>query len=81
MLKSEQPLFTVSDTSPAWPDPYLYICFNDNCPFFVKGWESMMEHYGRSASYRFMYQPTNGKDHALCVFTKDALRGQIIEEE
>ena len=43
-----------------WGLPYLWVCFNNNCTFFMKGWKHMMESYGQLVSYRFMIQPDSG---------------------
>ena len=42
-----------------WPDEYQYICFNDECSYFIRGWGSMMDQ-GVLGSYRLMYTPSNG---------------------
>ncbi len=81
MSKCETPTYNFGDVSSGWNDPFLYICFNDECKFFVEGWERMKKYYGKNASYRFMYQPTNGIGHAIAVFSKDALKGQICKDE
>jgi len=64
-----------------WGVPYLYICFNDNCPLFQNGWENMRENYGRNASYRCMRYPNEEKFECLPVFSSAGGTGQIIDDQ
>ena len=57
---------------------YLYVCFNDLCPFYVKGWLHTEKKFGRKASYRFAMYPDSECNIAIPVFTKDAGKGNII---
>ncbi|MBF0459353.1 MAG: hypothetical protein HQK99_15795 [Nitrospirae bacterium] len=79
MSKIEPPAFNIGDGL-GWCTPYLYICFNDECSFYVKGWEQIMVNYGKTASYRCMYDPESGNMDAICVYAPDGLKGQIIED-
>ena len=60
---------------------FQYVCFNDDCPYFIKGWEWMSERYGAGVSYRHRYNPTNGETGPLPVFSKEALRDGILDDE
>lgn len=60
------------------PEPQ-FVCFNDECPYYVKGWEWMMANYSRKASYRFRYNPKNGEHGPLPVWSANALRNGIIK--
>jgi len=64
-----------------WGTPYLYVCFNDDCPPYLKGWENIMEHYANVASYRCICDPMSGKMDSMPVFSSDGGRGYIIDEE
>ena len=59
---------------------YLYICFNDACPYFERGWEWMWSKMRRNVSYRHMYNPTTHKSGPIPVPTNYALRDGIVEE-
>jgi SAM-dependent methyltransferase len=48
-----------------WPDEYLYICFNDACPYLVEGWKTMFEQGMPGMSCRLMYVPK--KDSTVAV--------------
>ncbi|MBF0154195.1 MAG: hypothetical protein HQL64_10690 [Magnetococcales bacterium] len=57
----------------------LMVCFNDDCPIYVNGWNTMFDRYGRIGSMRFWKDPRDGDSGVLPVAHKDALRGDIIE--
>ncbi len=59
---------------------YLYICFNDECPYFERGWEWMWSKMRRNVSYRHMYNPTTRKSGPIPVPTSYALRDGIVED-
>jgi SAM-dependent methyltransferase len=62
-----------------WDNDFMYICFNDACPYFVRGWDQMEEEGNRGMSYRLMYDPV--KDHCMPVPvpSNKALREGIAE--
>ncbi len=61
-----------------WPNDFLYVCMNDDCPYFVRGWD-VMERQGASGSYRLMFDPLNGSCEPIPVLTNSMLRDGIIE--
>lgn len=65
--------------SRGWDGSFLYICFNDECPYFVKGWDWMWQKYGRKRSYRHAYNPATGTSFPIPVGSYTALKGNIIE--
>jgi len=64
-----------------WGTPYLYVCFNDDCPPYLEGWENVMEHYATMASYRCICDPMSNKMDSMVVYTRDGGKGYIIDEE
>ena len=64
-----------------WGTPFLFICFNDECPLYEQGWENMRENYGRNASYRCMCYPENDTFECLPVFSPMGATGQIIDDQ
>lgn len=63
----------------SWGPRYQLVCFNDDCSYFVKGWEWMRKQFNQNVSYRYRYNPETGETGPLPVFSKTALRGGIIE--
>lgn len=76
----EVPPVTFSDGL-GWGAPYLYICFNDECPEYKNGWDNLMENYAQNASYRCMNYPGTDTFEVMPVFSPMGATGQIIDEQ
>jgi len=62
-----------------WDNEYMYICFNDSCPYYVRGWDRMYQETFQNMSYRLMFNPTNGRCSPIPVPTPYALKEGIIQ--
>jgi SAM-dependent methyltransferase len=58
----------------------LYVCFHDDCEYFVRGARWCRRNGMRCATYRHSRNPANGAEGPLPVPTKGALREGIVEE-
>ena len=64
-----------------WMEEWFWVCFNDDCSYFQRGWEWMESHYSSKTSYRYKIEPDSGADGPLPVWSVDALKDGIIEEK
>ncbi|MFH1861309.1 MAG: ogr/Delta-like zinc finger family protein [bacterium] len=65
----------------SWGGSIQYACFNDDCPYYMRGWEHMMNKYQMKASYRFRLDPVTGETGPLAVWSKTAARNCIVPTE
>jgi hypothetical protein len=66
--------------STTWTSEFLYVCFNDECPYFVEGWDWMWTNYRRCVSYRHMVDPATGIAGPIAVSSYASLKEMIIEK-
>ncbi len=76
----EVPPITFSDGL-GWGTPFLFVCFNDECPLYKQGWEHLQDTYAQSASYRCMNYPGTEQFEVMPVFSNMGGRGQIIDDQ
>jgi SAM-dependent methyltransferase len=62
-----------------WDNDFMYICFNDACPYYVKGWDHMYKEGNRGISYRLMYNPEKDCCMPIPVPSPKALRESIVD--
>jgi len=71
MLQWENP------QSSTWSGDFQYVCFNDECSYFVRGWAWMVDHFHVNASYRYRLDPVTLETGPLPVWSKEALKSGI----
>ncbi len=64
-----------------WDNEFMYICFNDACPYLVRGWKVMEGQGNFGFSYRQMYNPDRDVLLPVPVPNLRALRESIVEED
>ena len=55
------------------------VCFNDECPYFVRGWDKMYRDTLQGMSYRLMYNPEKDRCLPIPVPSHQALKDGIME--
>jgi hypothetical protein len=76
----EVPPVTFSDGL-GWGEPYLFLCFNDECPLYIQGWKTLEENYAQRASMRCFNYPGTDQYECMPVFSPQGAKGQIIDEQ
>lgn len=76
----EVPSINVGDGL-GWGTPYLFMCFNDKCTLYEKGWDDLMENYAQHASYRCINYPGTEQFELIPVFSPVGGQGQVIDEQ
>jgi hypothetical protein len=61
-----------------WPNEYMYVCFNNDCPYLVSGWQAMNEQGSPGFSYRLMYDPDRDRCMPVPVPSLKALSEYVI---
>jgi len=71
--------FILPDNS-GWQEPAHWACFNDDCPYYIRGWKWMREQYNVAGSYRHRLDPETGQSGPLPVWSAEDFRGNIIAD-
>lgn len=64
-----------------WPNDHLYLCFNDFCPFVVRGWRHMWNQGILGTSYRYLFNPETGTSTTVPIRGLTDLRPGIVGED
>ncbi len=63
-----------------WVNEFYLVCFNDDCPYFIKGWAHLKNTQNVNASYRHQVNPETGVSSPLPCWSKDAHKDRIIKD-
>jgi len=63
-----------------WGGEYQYVCFDDHCPYYLRGWAWMTSRYNIAASYRYRLDPLTGDRGPLPVWSASDFRANVIRE-
>ena len=63
-----------------WDDEFFFVCFNNDCPYYKRGWEWMKEQYNQQASYRYALNPNTGGSLMIPVWNDEATRQMIVDD-
>ncbi|MBD3402277.1 hypothetical protein GF420_05235 [candidate division GN15 bacterium] len=69
----------VGSLESAWGYEPQFVCFDDNCPYYLEGWEWMRAQFKQNVSYRYRFNPCNGESGPLPVWSETALRDGIVD--
>ncbi len=64
-----------------WGSEFLFICLNDECSLFKKGWQHIEDQYGHSGSYRYMEIPGSVETYNMMVAGSAAFKGSEVDIE
>lgn len=64
-----------------WDLDYMYVCFNDVCPYLVGGWEEMGRQGNLGSSYRLMFNPESKTLMPMAVPSLSTAKDGIIDDD
>ena len=64
----------------SWDDEFFLVCFDNDCPYYARGWKWMKEQYNQNASYRYALNPNTGGSLMIPVWNADATRQMIVDD-
>lgn len=63
-----------------WGVEYLLVCLNDECPYYIRGWDWMQTNYQVQRSYRYFYNPFYKNEGPLSVTSKDEYKDKVVKK-
>ena len=64
-----------------WESPFIYVCFNDDCPYFKRSGDWMKSQFNVTVLYRHRLDPQTGETGPLPVWSAEALKDDIIPDD
>jgi hypothetical protein len=53
-----------------WGETYWWVCFNDECGYYKRGWDHMFNTRGIKCSYRHRYDPDTNSCGPMPVYSE-----------
>ncbi len=63
-----------------WGGSYWYVCYNDECSYYVRGWDHMLKTMQVKCSYRHRYDPDTNTFGPMPVYSAEMGRDHILDE-
>ncbi|MEW5722785.1 MAG: ogr/Delta-like zinc finger family protein [Thermodesulfobacteriota bacterium] len=70
-----------SPEATTWGGGIWYVCYNDECQYYVRGWDFMFRTRGVRCSYRHRYNPDTGETGPMPVYSATMGLSCVLEEE
>ena len=64
-----------------WDSEFMYVCFNDSCPYLVGGWEAMSGQGNQGFSHRIMYETDRDTFIPVAVPNLLIMKDGIVDEK
>jgi SAM-dependent methyltransferase len=64
-----------------WDTEHMYVCFDDGCPYYRRGWGAMHRQGNPGFSHRFMFDPDRRVCTSVPVHSPWALRDGIVNPD
>lgn len=71
--------FQTPDDS-SWGDCYWRVCYNNECSYYVRGWDHMMKTQKVECSYRHRYDPDSDSSGPMPVYSPEMGLNCCVEE-
>lgn len=68
MVRYDLPPVTFADGL-GWATTFLWVCPNDDCPVFSKGFGHTLDNYGHTTSLRSIVEPDSGRESVIPAFS------------
>ncbi|MFH1157050.1 MAG: zinc ribbon domain-containing protein [Pseudomonadota bacterium] len=64
-----------------WGSPYMFVCYNNDCPSYKGGWDNLKETMEQTASYRCINTPGSSNFEYMPVFSSVGGTGQVLDDD
>ena len=64
-----------------WDSEFMYVCFNDLCPYLMGGWDTMTRQGNPGFSHRIMYEVQRDTFIPVAVPNLNIMKDGIVDED